>query len=99
MNEIIEVKDYDLVTLSEPPAQVLAAAQEAARALKDVLAKKDRPVIFNGAQYLEFEDWQTVGKFYGVTCRTLDAEPCDVHGIQGAKAKAVVTVVKTGQQI
>ena len=60
----------DLV-LHREPGTVLAEAQQAAAALKDVIQRKARPVRFNGEQYLEFEDWQTVGRFYGITVRVL----------------------------
>ena len=51
------------LTIGRPPAIVLDEAREAARVLRDVISQKDKPVIFNGQQYLEFEDWQTVGRF------------------------------------
>jgi hypothetical protein len=60
----------DLVIHREP-AVVLAEAQRAAAALKDVITRKQKPVVFAGEQYLEFEDWQTVGRFYGITARVL----------------------------
>lgn len=60
----------DLVICREPAA-TLAEAQQAAAALQDVIRRKRKPVLFNGEQYLEFEDWQTVGRFYGITARVL----------------------------
>lgn len=55
------------LTLAQAPDVVLAEAQRAAAALRDVLAQKPNPIMMNGEQYLEFEDWQTMGSFYGVT--------------------------------
>jgi hypothetical protein len=49
------------------PEQVLDDATRAAQAIARVIASKERPVVINGRQYLEFEDWQTLGHFYGYT--------------------------------
>lgn len=57
------------LAIQRDPGIVLAEAQKAAAALKDVISHKPRPVMFQGEQYLEFEDWQTVGRFYGITAR------------------------------
>lgn len=57
-----------LVTIESAPEIVLGEAQRAAEALKDVITRKPHKVIMNNEQYLEFEDWQTVGRFYGMTC-------------------------------
>ena len=56
-----------LATMANPPEAVIAEAQAAAAALKDVLSRKPKPVMMGGEQYLEFEDWQTLGRFYAVT--------------------------------
>jgi len=69
---------------------VLEEARRAAVALVDVLSKKQKPVIMNGEQYLEFEDWQTVGRFYGLTAKVKETEFLDYGGVQGFLAKAVV---------
>lgn len=82
-----------------PPEAVLQEAQKAAKALEKVVAGKKRPVIFRGEQYLEFEDWQTVAKFYGLCARTLEAEPVEIFGVKGAKAKAEVIDLRTGQVV
>jgi hypothetical protein len=71
-----------------PPSQVIQAAQEAAAQLKAVVSRKPKPVIINDEQYLEFEDWQTVGHFYGMHVRTGEAERVEIDGIKGAKARA-----------
>lgn len=75
--------------LDHAPAEVLAAAREAAVALRDVLAQKPRKVVMNGEQYLEFEDWQTLGRFYGITAKEDgEVEFVDFAGVQGFKASA-----------
>jgi hypothetical protein len=72
------------------PQQILAQAELAAQALAQAMAGKPRRVILNGSEYLEFEDWQTLAGFYGLATRTQEAEPIEIFGCQGAKAKAVV---------
>ncbi len=67
---------------------VLDEAKSAAQNLSEVIANKKKPVIFNGEQYLEFEDWQTAGQFYGYTVRTGESTPVEIEGVKGAKARA-----------
>jgi len=85
--------------VAKPPEQVLYEAQRAASALQRVVAGKKKPVIFKGEQYLEFEDWQTVGKFYGLCARTFEATPVEIFGVKGAKARAEVVDLRTGQVV
>ena len=73
------------------PTLVLAAAQRAASALKDVLARKPKPVLINGEQYLEYEDWSLLGRFYGFTAGVeREPEPVELGGVRGFKATSVV---------
>ena len=39
----------------------------------------------NNEQYLEYEDWQTLGKFYGLTVKTGDAVAVDIDGVKKVK--------------
>ena len=75
MSQEVMTIDAELLadlTVKRPPMTVLEEARQAAVALQDVLnTKKNKVMMGEGEkkeQYLEFEDWQTVGKFYGVTC-------------------------------
>lgn len=94
----IEPVEQEII-LARPPEQVLGEAQKAASALQRVIAGKKKPVIFKGEQYLEFEDWQTVGKFYGLVVRTFEAEIVEIFGIKGAKARAEVIDLRTGMRV
>src|SRR3990167_1710724 len=89
------------LTLARDPNAVLAEAQKAAAALKDVISKKAKPVNFNGEQYLEFEDWQTVGKFYGVTVKVVDGSTrlVQVGEVVGYEARAVVIRLTDGMEV
>ena len=79
------VIDSGLVT-ARPPEIVLEEARRAARALKDVIDQKPRPVRFGGEVYLEYEDWATVGSFYDITAAAEGhpeyVEIADQHGFR-----------------
>ncbi|MEN6474380.1 MAG: hypothetical protein ABFD81_10225 [Syntrophaceae bacterium] len=53
----------------------------------------------NGEQYLEFEDWQTVGKFYEVSAKVVSTEFIDFGSAQGFLAKAEVIRLSDGMAI
>lgn len=99
MQEAVAVVDAQLTTMVNPPEAVLAEAHTAAKALQSVIAQKPRKVMFNDEQYLEFEDWQTLGRFYGITVG-LEAAPelVDIAGVKGFKATAVA-MIRGGQAI
>jgi len=86
------------LTLREVPAETLAAAHRAAAALQDVIRKKAKPVIFKGEQYLEFEDWQTVGRFYSVTAKAISVDPVTLGDASGFKAVATA-ITAEGREI
>ena len=96
-----ELARYESVgmELSRKPEEVLAQAKEAATALKGVISGKVKPVIINGEQYLEFEDWQTVGRFYGVTAKVTSTSVIDIGGVQGFEARAVVIRNADGMEL
>lgn len=81
------------------PAVVLDAAKEAAKALQDVIANKKKKVVFNGEQYLEFEDWQTLGKFYSITAKVMEVKFVEYGEVKGFEAVAVALDTKTGMEI
>lgn len=86
-NEIMTIGSKEL-SIIRNTKDVLDEARDAATNLQNVISKKHKPVKFNGEQYLEFEDWQTAGQFYGYTVRTGDAVSIEIDGVKGAKAKA-----------
>lgn len=89
-NEIatVESDSSRAISVMRDPEIVLKEAKKAAQALMQVVKLKDKPVIFNGAQYLEFEDWQTVAKFYGVTAKVTRTSFIDLGGVKGFEASA-----------
>lgn len=85
--------------LLRDPQVVVDEARRAAKALKDVIDSKERKVMINGKRYLEFDDWQLLGAFYGVTAKVTETKEIkDDKGKNiGFLAKAVA--VKDGGEI
>lgn len=83
------------------PEVVLDEARRAATALKAVIDAKPeaKKVIFNGETYLEFEDWQTVGRFYGITPRVIRTQHVEYGDVRGWEAVADAVHVATGQVV
>ena len=79
--------------LAQSPKEMIEEGRQKARLLVQIVKQKKKPVIIRGEHFLEFEDWQTLAKFYGLTVKTGDAVPVEVNGIKGAKAKATVNVL------
>ncbi len=87
--QIYEGEGRDIV-IARDPVVVLEEAKRAAKALKDVISKKEKKVMMNGEQYLEFEDWQTVARFYGATVKVVSTEFIDYGAAKGFLARATV---------
>lgn len=87
------------MAIERDPNRVLAEAHRAAAALQDVLKNKPKKVMMNGEQYLEFEDWQTLARFYGVTAKgDGDPEYVEIGPTRGFKASAIA-ITREGQVI
>jgi len=87
------------LTLARDPSAVLQEAQRAAAALKDVIDRKAKPVRLNGETYLEFEDWQTVGRFYGVAAKVVETRPVEFGEVRGWEARAVAIHAASGIEV
>lgn len=57
----------EALVMPRAPELVLVEAAKAAQALREVIERKPSKVVINGKTFLQFEDWQTLGRFYGVT--------------------------------
>jgi len=77
------------------PIQKLEQGKKAAAALMTVA----KPILIDGKQYLRFEDWQTIGAFFGTIVGTSDPEYVEINGISGYKASAVVRRISDGMII
>ena len=93
-----EVVGHEL-SITRAPEDQLSEAQSAAKALMGVVSKKAKPVKFNGEIYLEFEDWQTVGKFYGLAARVTGSKYIEVGTAKGYEASAELIHVPTAQVV
>lgn len=81
--------------LEADPEKVLEFATRAAKALKKVINGKQKKIIINGEQFLSFEDWLTVARFYNTTVAIEWTKPITIkEGIFGYEAKA--TALKDG---
>lgn len=107
--EVIEatVTETGLAVIEKPPALgifrepeiVLQEAQRAAKALMQVVKSKGPGVWINGEQFLEYEDWLTLARFYSMTPRLKSVEPCEHEGAKGWKATVDVLLIPTNQVI
>lgn len=77
--------------LEGDPAAQLDYAQKAASALMKRVEAKQKKIIINGKQYLEYGDWQTLSRFFGATAATEWTRPIEHGGkMVGYEARAIV---------
>lgn len=75
-------------------------AQESARLLVDIIKKNNWSRKLGGqSEHIQYEGWQTAGKYYGYSVKTYDSEYVEYGGTWGFKAKATVVNEKTGIEI
>jgi hypothetical protein len=96
--EMVEVQAMGMA-MARPPEVVLAEAHKAAVALQGVIKGKKNPVVFNKEQYIESDDWQLLGRFYGLTAKIVSTTPVDYGGVRGFEARAVVVDVRNGIEV
>jgi len=61
--------EHGLSIVEQKPEAVVVAGKDAATQLQKIVGSRQKKLMMGGKQYLFFEDWQTIGKFYGVTAR------------------------------
>ena len=94
----VEVKDLavpkeETLVLAGDPQKQMEYAVKSSQILVQILAHKPKKVMINGEQYLEFEDWQTLGRFYGATVGIEWTKPIEREGkVWGYEAKAIVYI-------
>jgi hypothetical protein len=85
------------------PDIVLAEATKAAKALADVIETKPNKCVIRGKTYLQYEDWQTLGRFYGVTAKARSTSYVEFgegyDQVRGFEATADALLVSTNQVI
>jgi len=88
----------DLAITAQAPKEVILAGRAAAKELTGIVSSRDKKLVLAGKQYLFFEDWQTIGKFYGVTAKVISTEELRDNGnLVGFLAHAVA--VAAGNEI
>lgn len=98
MNEDLAIIEQQTgLSVARAPEMILDEAHDAAKALKRVIEGKANKVMFGGEQYLEFEDWQTVGRFYGIAPRVVSSKYVEYGSAQGWEATADAVHVPTGR--
>jgi len=89
--EAVKVYEAHDMTLVGRPADILAEAKEAADRLMEVVQKAGLAINFGGKKdHIEFEAWQTVGKFYGMTVKCVDTRFVTYGTAQGFESTSVV---------
>lgn len=90
MTKEIQISEEKHLVLEGDPEKQIDYAQKASKALITVLKNKKDKVVIRGKQYLVFEDWQTLARFYGVTVGIEWTKPITENGIiTGYEARAV----------
>jgi len=88
-NELIETPNTNVAVMREP-VEVIKEAKKAAESLMEIVSQKKKPVMINNEQYLEFEDWQTLARFYGLTVKVVKTGLVEIGGVQGYESTAEV---------
>jgi hypothetical protein len=96
--EVIQPSDLHHIALRQPepmqlamsraPEIVLAEAATAAKALREVIESKPTKCVINGKTFLQFEDWQTLGRFYGVTVAARETTYIEQGRVRGYECHA-----------
>ena len=90
------------LTITRPPHEVLGEGNLASRALQSVMNSPGRKnVVLGGKTYLGFEDWQTLGRFYGVVARVVSTQPFKSTdgSVSGWECKAEAVLVEKNMVI
>lgn len=97
--EMIQVEATPQLRLQRAPEEVLREASLAAKALRDLVEAKPKKVVLNGKTFLQFEDWLTVARFYGVSVASRVTNYVERGRVQGYECHAEAILVSTGQVV
>lgn len=87
------------LALQRTPDVVIEEARKAAKALADVISKKEKSVVINGEIYLEYEDWQLLGRFYGVSAGASSTRYVEYGDTIGFEATAEALLLVNGETV
>ena len=74
----------------QSPKQITNFGTRAAKQLVDIVKQNKWNVNIQGNDYLRFEAWQTVGRFFGYTVKTEKTNYIEIGGNRGFEATASV---------
>lgn len=81
----------ELQIIERSPSNDVAFGKKAAKALMDVVKEQGLARKFGGQkEHLYVEAWQLLGQFMEISGESLDAEFCEIDGVKGAKARAIL---------
>ncbi len=86
------------LAIVQAPRQALEHARQAAEALMEVVEQQGLAIEIGNGKHLQFEAWQTLAHFYGVTVGTESVEANEMGGFT-AKAIALRDGIKVGSAI
>lgn len=96
--QMIETKMSKAILLK--PEKDTAFASKSAKILMDIVEQNQWSMSLGGKKkHLVYEAWQTLGKYYGYTVRTGEANFVEYGEVRGFEAKAWVIDNKTGIEI
>lgn len=100
-----EVQEEKELAIIEPndlakPEKDTKFAQESARLLVDIIKQNNWSRKLGGqSEHIQYEGWQTAGKYYGLSVKTHDSEYIELGGTWGFRAKATVVNERTGVEV
>lgn len=82
------------------PERDTAKAKRAADQLIDIVKQNGWSKKFGGEkEHIFYEGWQTLGKYYNISIATGEAEPVEIGGVSGFRAKAWAIDNRTGVKV
>ena len=65
--EVVHVEDMAEVSVTVPPEVIIGKAKEMAKILNNIVKQAGLSQRFGNKEYLQFEAWQTIGRFHNCT--------------------------------
>jgi hypothetical protein len=87
-NTALQAADQHDLVPKEVFGVELEQGPKVSKMLRTIMEKKEKKIFFNGKEYAEFSDLQVISDFFGLSVRTHDAQPVEIHGVKGFKAHA-----------
>jgi hypothetical protein len=79
-----------LIIRKQSPKQITNFGTRAAQQLVDIVKQNSWAVKIQNNDYLRFEAWQTVGRFFGYTVKTQETKFVEYGEVSGFESKSIV---------